>query len=274
MSSQTNLMQKTGQSPTNSEVFQISVGQLAKNLCPTLKPAPDGADKVGRHDEPFFDNFQKKQTDEAQESLHNIILKTMEDNRANKQPPKSKWAKYHLEHLQYMCRSFRLMSPKMSVYLRHYAHLQEIKQVFIPLQYKLFIEIAKSHALLNYREREPHKNGILTNDNDFYFALRILRFRLPKKRLKLLYRGRNSILTHIQKYYPDRVFTSLMLLTDTDYSKSYIKEVLKQLVREGIISAKEKRAGRYIKYILEKKTACRLPIDNKTKERSFDLEVI
>lgn len=260
-----NLSLKSKQDLKTSPTSSHSVGQLAKSPCPTVKLASRQQSEVGRQNSLLtcaHEEHKQNHKSTPEKTFQNLVSITFNTSLNNKAAPSSMQAKKNIEHLYFMCQSFRLISPKLNVYLSNFVHLQEIKKVFIHLQYEMFKRIAKSHALLNHTKRKAHKGGILTNEDDFYFALRILRYRLPKKRLKLLYRGRNAVLSHIKKYYPHRQFTVLMLMNDTDYSRSYVKELLRQLQREAILEGKQEKRGTYIRYRLIDKDADPLPIND------------
>lgn len=223
------------------------VGQLAKTHFPTPKPSNDKGLPVGR---------TKNDLSHAPTHMYVPLEEKIIQHQNRDKNPHHKRANISTHKINFFTRFVKETTPPVLVYFGTNSYLPAVKQVYLPLQYRLFKRLAECSARLHQANRQAYKNGILVNDTDYLYAFRVMKNKAPKKRVKIHTKGRIKLLNHLQTHYQERVFSVRSLALDTDYSKSYLKELVLQLAREGIIHGERKirgKKGAYKEYRLIKK---------------------
>ena len=237
--------------PKTQREYPNSVGQLAKSGCPTDKQLSDSDLTVGRQDEHYARAYTHVRLPaHVVKQLKEEVIK----HQKIKKNPESLQAQRHAEQIRNFTNLTKMVYPDVKAYFGKHSYLPAVKEVFLPLQFKLFKQLVQAFAILHHKQRPRFKSGVLVESSDYYCALQVLRHKMPRKRVKILHRGRYNLLVFLNAHYQnqERFFTVGSLHYDTDYSHSYLKELLRQLAREGIIEGHREKRNQYIRYRLIK----------------------
>lgn len=185
------------------------VSQLAKTHFPTLKTAPAKGFEVGS-------NSEKKAHTHSRSHTH---VHTHEENDLK--------AMLHLNKLL-----VHLM-PEIKVCYHNPLYVQQISENYSKEESSIFLQWVKTFALLRRSERtQPVENVILSDDNDFLSA-----FKLMKQRKIALYstfneRCKNKVWSLLQYRFMYRTFTTQILARELFYNYTLLKKIITVLLLE------------------------------------------
>jgi hypothetical protein len=193
-----------------------SVGQLDKTPIIPLNSSSNKALTVGR---------QQSQTSRVSERTHKGAPAPdfMEQSDDEKQ---DLTAMLHLNKL------FSDLLSRTKVVFHNVLYVEQIQEGFLPHESDIFLGFVRTFAQFRCRGHFQEENIILTNDDDFYLAFKLMKKRKLSDYTDIKPKNRTKILDLIRLKFPNRTFTPKTIAQELFYNYAFIHRVLAMLILE------------------------------------------
>ncbi|HEX7367314.1 MAG TPA: hypothetical protein VF273_09470 [Pelobium sp.] len=203
---------------TKDFLFKQPVGQLAKTGLPTLKLLKNGAFSVGRHIENSPHVSERAQACDLNE-------------------------KFDLKAMTYLNSLFGSLFSKTKVVFHNPLYLEQIQAGFLPEESDIFLGFVKTFAKFRYAQFTNEITTIITNDNDFYLAFKLMRERKLSDYSDIKPKNKNKILDLIKVKFKNRTFTPKIIAQELFYNYAFIHRILALLILEREIEFVKEISG-------------------------------
>lgn len=189
----------------NSNFLRPPVGQLDKTPIIQLKASKNVALEVGRHENKTSHTSAQAYTPDLEE----------------------------LTAMKYMNKLLTGLLPDMKVCFHNTLYVEQIQEGFLPDESDIFLQFVKTFALFRHTDRvEPLTNVILTNENDFYNAFKLMQKRKLSDYQDIKPKNKNKILDLIKLKFQNRTFTPQIIAKELFYNYAFIHRILALLILE------------------------------------------
>lgn len=195
-----------------NNLLRRPVGQLDKNPIFLLKTNEKEALRVGRH---------------KKESSHTSA-------RTHKGVPAHdlKVQTFDLQAMNYLNTLFASLQPDLKVVFHNVLYVEQIQEGFLPDESDIFLQFVKSFAQFRFHSQSQAQGVILTNDNDFYLALKLMQKRKLSDYSDIKPKNRNKILDLLKLKFQKRTFTPKIIAQELFYNYAFIHRILALLILE------------------------------------------
>lgn len=200
-------------SNTKKVAFQRqAVGQLAKTKIIPLNPNENKALTVGRHQEKT-----------PRTSVHTHEGADAHENKAQK---------FDLQAMTYLNSLFADLIPQTKVVFHNILYVEQIQEGFLPHESDIFLQFARTFAQFRFHAQNNEQNTILTTDNDFYLAFKLMQKRKLSDYSDIQPKNRNKILDLVKLKFQKRTFTPKIIAQELFYNYAFIHRILALLILE------------------------------------------
>src|SRR5699024_3039531 len=110
--------------------------------------------------------------------------------------------------------------------------LKQYKARFLPNESDIFLGFVKTFAKFRYSQFTNEITTIITNDNDFYLAFKLMRERKLSDYADIKPKNKNKILDLIKVKFKNRTFTPKIIARELFYNYAFIHRILALLILE------------------------------------------
>lgn len=201
------------QTTTNVKLLP-PVSQLAKTYLPTQKPSIDNGLTVGRHEDISLT------CEGAQTYAPDFKVSKLTESE-------------DLQAMTYLNHLFSGLLPDVKVVFHNLLYVEQIQEGFLPRESDLFFQFVKTFAQFRTANHLPHSSDIvLTNDNDFYLAFKLMRKRKLSDYKDIKPKNKNKVLDLIKLKFSQRTFTPKIIAQELFYNYAFIHRILALLILE------------------------------------------
>jgi len=217
----------------NLKHLRPPVGKLAKSSFPTPKLSNDKDLRVGRH---------PKQTPRVSERTRVGDFK--EDKRENS---------FDLKAIKYLNQLFTDLLPDVKVCYHNPLYVQQIGESYSKTESAIFLQFVKTCA--QFRCQAQNQSIILTHENDFLNAFKLMRQRKIEEYSSVKAKNKNKVWDLLKLKFKNRTFSAPMLAKELFYNYSLLYKIIHLLTLEHKIEFVKEFKGNSFYRLREKSNA-------------------
>src|SRR5699024_1586956 len=161
-----------------------------------------------------------------------------------------------LSAMNYLNDLFYNLLPDVKVCYHNPLYVQQIEETYTVKESQLFLQFVKTFAQFRKADEFTQSKGIiLTNENDFLIAFKLLRQRKIDEQPPVKTKNKNKVLDLLKLKFQKRTFSAKLLAKELFYNYSLLDKIITLLLLEQKIEFVKETAGQLF-YRLKEKTHC------------------
>ena len=245
-------MQSLNTSPKNTDLILCRpVGKSEKDVIFLLTLNVREGLTVGRNEYKIPHASERAQ---AQDFMDENERKRLIQQVEQEQKEQEKIEKFDLQAMRYINNLFKNLKTDVKVCFHNKLYVEQIRVNFPKEENDIFLEFVKMFARFRSFERvELLNNVVITNENDFLQAFRLMKQRKIAEYSNLKQKHINKVLGLLEANFQERTFSASVIAKEFYYNYTFIGKILMYLVLKRKIEFVKELKGMLF-YRLREKT--------------------